>query len=113
MIRRFVWDKAESDLSDVDPAVVAQLKKSAEQILHNIPPWLHPFDEGVSNGIMWHRARVHQESDGPPDGPQNYFVFYKNGSDHVFEILGVCSVHQIASRWAALMNKQSRSLYDE
>jgi hypothetical protein len=113
MIYRLLWDKAESDLDDVDPAVVVQLKSSAQQILHNIPPWVHPSDEGVSEGIMWHRAKVHVAPEEQPDGPQNYFVFYRNGSDQVFEILGVCSIYQIANRWAAWMNAQSYSPYGE
>jgi hypothetical protein len=113
MIRRLLWDKAESDLGDVDPAVVVRLKNSAEQILHSIPPWVHPSDEGVSNGIMWHRAEVHEAPEEQPDGPQNYFIFYRNGSEQVFEILGVCSIYQIANRLASRMNTPSYSPYNK
>ena len=103
MVRRLLWDRAESDLGGVDPAVVAQLKRSAERVLHNIPPWKHPFDEGISDGIMWHRAKIHETSDETSDGPQNYFLFYRKRTDHEFEILGVCSIYEIANRYASQM----------
>jgi hypothetical protein len=104
MVCRLSWGKkAESDLADVDPGVVVQLKRSAEQILHSIPPWIHPHDEGVSGGIMWHRAEVREAPEEQPDGPQNYFLFYRNGSDQEFEILGVRSIYQIANSWLRWM----------
>lgn len=113
MIRRLLWDRAEDDLSEVDPAVVVRLKLSAEQILHDIPPWAHPSDEGVSNGIMWHRAKVDDDPEEQPDGPQNYFLFYRNGSEQEFEILAVCSIYAIADRWASWMKVQLYSSYGE
>jgi hypothetical protein len=106
MKRTFLWDKAESDLGGIDPGLVARLKHSAEQILHDIPPWRHDpdYDEGVSeDGIMWHRAKVPCAPEERLDGCEKYFVFYRNGADQAYEILGVRSVHQVANRAAAWM----------
>jgi hypothetical protein len=114
MVGRLSWVYAESDLDDVDPAVVAQIRHSAEQLLHSIPPRLHPpSDEGISDGIMWHRAKIQQEPEEQPDGPQNYFLFYRNGTDHEFEILGVCSIYQVANRWATWMSARTENPYGE
>jgi hypothetical protein len=93
------WDRAESDLDSVDPAVVVQLKHNAEEILHDIPPWEYPDDEGACDGIMWHRGEAHERLDEQSDGPQNYFLFYKNGSEQKFEILAVRSIRQISNKW--------------
>lgn len=94
------WDRAESDLDGVDPAVVVQLKHNAEEILHDIPPSEHPADEGYWDGIMWHRGEAHERLREQPDGPQNYFLFYtKNRSGQEFEILAVRSLQQVSSMW--------------
>lgn len=102
---RLWWDRAESDLSGVSPTVVVQLKRNAEMILHHIPPLIH-LDEGISDGIMWHRAvtvTYGGVEEQLPDGPQNYFLFYKgNGSAQEFEILAVRSVHEVASWWVRM-----------
>ena len=97
------WDKAESDLDSVDPAVVIQLKQNAEEILHDIPPWVYPADEGSYDGIMWHRGEAHARLEDQPDGPQNYFLFYaKSGPDQEFEVLAVRSVRQVSSKWLGM-----------
>lgn len=94
------WDKAESDLDSVDPDVVVQLKHNAEMILHDIPPWEYPADEGAYDGIMWHRGEAHERLEERSDGPENYFLFYtRNGSDQEFEILAVRSIRQISNMW--------------
>jgi hypothetical protein len=97
------WDKAESDLDSVDPAVVVQLKENAEEILHDIPPRVYLADEGFHDGIMWHRGEAHTRLEDQADGPQNYFLFYaKSDSDREFEILAVRSVHQVSSKWLGM-----------
>ncbi len=94
------WDKAESDLGSVDLAVLVQLKRNAEEILHDIPPCEHPADEGAHDGIMWHRGEAHERLIGQSDGPENYFLVYtKNGSEQAFEILAIRSIRQIANMW--------------
>jgi hypothetical protein len=111
---RLLWDRAESDLRNVDPAVVIRLKRSAEEVLHSIPPWVHsPSDEGICDGIMWHRAMLHVAPDEQEDGPQNYFLFYRSGSGEEFQILGIRSIYQVADVWASWMRRQPGSLYGE
>jgi hypothetical protein len=94
------WD-AERDLesSVSDPAVRDQLRRNAEKILHNIPPRTFPDDEGAGDGgIMWHRGVSHELPE-QPGGPQNYFLFYRRRNPAPgFEVRGVRSTHQIASR---------------
>jgi Pentapeptide repeats (8 copies) len=50
-------EQAESDLESLvaNPAVRAQIKHIAEEILHDIPPRTCP-DDGSVHGIMWHRC---------------------------------------------------------
>ena len=50
-------EQAESDLESLvaNPAVRAQIKHIAEEILHDIPPRTCP-DDGSAHGIMWHRC---------------------------------------------------------
>jgi hypothetical protein len=50
-------EQAESDLESLvaNPAVRAQIKHIAEEIMHDIPPRTCP-DDGSAHGIMWHRC---------------------------------------------------------
>ena len=50
-------EQAESDLESLvaNPAVRAQIKHIAEEILHDIPPRTCS-DDGSADGIMWHRC---------------------------------------------------------
>lgn len=107
-MRKVSWVKAESDLDSVDPAVAGQLKRNAEEILHDIPPRAYPADEGAYDGIMWHRGEAHERLVEHSDGPQNYFLFYaKNRSGSEFEILAVRSIHQSASMWVQMIMEVS------
>ena len=110
-----VWwsDKAlaELEVDDEDPAVREQLKRNAEETLHDILPGEISADEGAEGEIMWRRGITHEQArqrdagtlPEPEDDPYqawNYFLFYrKRETDHGFEVLGVRSVHQIASQW--------------
>ena len=106
------WDKAESDLDSVDPAVVLQLKHNAEEILHDIPPWEYPADEGAYDRVMWHRGEAHTRLEEQSDGPQNYFLFYTaNESDQEFEVLAVRSVRQISSMWLSMTTEIYNPFY--
>ena len=124
-------EQAESDLESLvaNPAVRAQIKHIAEEILHDIPPRTCP-DDGSAHGIMWHRcitweqkrqleeaeleeAELEEEQpdeDQPDedqlkdttDGPWNYFLMYTKGNSAKFEVLGVRSTHQMASMWVQM-----------
>jgi plasmid stabilization system protein ParE len=104
---RVSWsDRAEADLEIVvtDIFVRAQVRGLAEEILHDIPPRLYPADEGIFDGIMWHRCVAHGHEmeirEDQADDPQHYFLFYKKRNPGPgFEVLGVCSIHQIAAGW--------------
>jgi hypothetical protein len=105
------WHKAEPDLADIDPPVVDQLKRNAEELLHDIPPWKHE-DDGVRDGIMWHRGAAGEWPEEQSDGPQNYFLFYqKSRSGHDFEILAVRSLQQVSARWLRLAADPHRPFY--
>jgi hypothetical protein len=107
---RLLWDRAESDLDNVDPAVVVQLKRNAEEILHDIPPVMFPADEGIWEDIMWHRVvphngfnQSHARFDQESDGPHNYFLFYtKSRFVQEFEILAVRSIHDVGRKWLSM-----------
>jgi hypothetical protein len=100
---------AELELVVEDPAVREQLKRNAEETLHDIPPGANSADEGAEGEIMWRRAITHEQERQikagtllePEDDPYqawNYILFYrKREPDHGFEVLAVRSVHQIAS----------------
>ncbi len=119
-------EQAESDLESlvVNPAVRAQIKHIAEEILHDIPPRTCP-DDGSADGIMWHRcitreqkrqleeaeleeaeleeAQLHEKQlRDTTDGPWNYFLMYTKGNSAKFEVLGVRSTHQMASMWVQM-----------
>ena len=105
------WHKAEPDLAGIDPLVVDQLKQNAEELLHDIPPLKHE-DEGVRDGIMWHRGAVGEWLEEQSDGPQNYFLFYlKSQSGHDFEILAVRSLRQVSAWWLRLTDDPHRPFY--
>ena len=55
-------EQAESDLESLvaNPAVRAQIKHIAEEILHDIPPRTCP-DDGSAHGIMWHRCITREQ----------------------------------------------------
>ena len=106
------WGKeAEAKLDSIAPAVADELRRNAEEILHNIPPVKCEGDEGdLPNGTMWHRGAAHErlseqdesisEQDG---GPQNYvFLYRRQDSDPEFEILDVLSNKEMASLYARI-----------
>jgi hypothetical protein len=109
-----VWwsDKALAELEVVveDPAVREQLKRNAEETLHDILPGEISADEGAEGEIMWRRGITHEQArqrdagtlPEPEDDPYqawNYFLLYTKRADQGFEVLAVRSVHQIASLW--------------
>jgi hypothetical protein len=118
---RVSWsEQAESDLESLvaNPAVRAQIKHIAEEILHDIPPRTCP-DDGSAHGIMWHRcitweqkrqleeAELEEEQlKDTTDGPWNYFLMYTKGNSAKFEVLGVRSTHQMASMWVQMGTEQ-------
>ena len=109
---RVSWlDQAESDLDSIAPAVKDQLRRNAEEILHDIAPRIFPTDEGAAGGIMWHRCITHEQDreieagrlPEQADGPQNYFLIYrKRNPAPGFEVLAVRSIGQIASMWVQM-----------
>ena len=106
---RVSWsDQAEDDLNSIDPAVRDQLRRNAEEILHLIPPCTDPADEGAYSGIMWHRGDGHGRFTRRPNGPQDYFLIYRRcdpapgSEDPEFEVLAVCSIHQVACMWVQM-----------
>jgi hypothetical protein len=114
LMGRVSWStQAEADLDSVDPAVADQLRRNAEQILHDIPPnTAHSADEGACAGIMWHRGIGHGWSAEEDNEPQNYFFLYRKWNPALgFEILAVRSIHQIASMWVQ-MTREPRDTYD-
>ena len=107
-------DQAEADLRRINPpAVRQQIRRNAEEILHQIPPQKYPADEGFHGGIMWHRAISHGRSTGQDDGPVGYFLFYRSRRRNPpeFEIKAVRSLRQMASMWVQ-MNKGPDDIYD-
>ena len=108
---RVSWSaQAEADLESIGPAVRDELRRNAEETLHEIPPHpASPADEGVDGGIMWHRGGGHDEFTEQENGPQNYFLFYrKRQSAPGFEVLAVRSVRQVAAdAWAQMARKLS------
>ena len=100
---RVSWsDQAESDLENIDPAVADKLRRNAEEILHEIPPLVCPPDEGAAGGIMWHRGVAHTRFLEQANDLQNYFLFYRPLNPGEFEVLAVCSIHQLASKWVQM-----------
>ena len=105
------WHKAEPDLQGIDPLVVAQLKQNAAELLHDIPPRKHQ-DDGVRDGIMWHRGAASEGPEEQSDGPQNYFLFYaRSRSERGFEVLAVRSLRQVSAMWLRLSGDPHRPLY--
>ena len=107
--------RAVADLESVVAEPVRhQLRVNAENILHDIPPVYYPADEGYDGEIMWHRGTSPgiEDFSEQDDGPQNYFLLYRRqegGSG--FEVLGVRSIHQIASAWQQ-MNERTADAAD-
>jgi hypothetical protein len=113
LMGRASWsDQAEADLQSIDSAVRDQLRRNAEE-LQDIPPnTADPADEGANGGIMWRRGIGDGRSTEQDNGPQNYFLLYrKQNPAPGFEILAVCSIHQMASMWAQ-MTREPRDGYD-
>jgi hypothetical protein len=114
---RVTWSAqavADLDALVTKPAVRDQLTAYAENMLHDIPPITHPADEGVDGEIMWHRGAHDEYEDfsDQEDGPQNYFLFYRRQLPGPgFEVLGVRSLHQVASAWVQ-MNDQATGVTD-
>lgn len=108
---RVSWsDSAEADVAGIDHAVIYQLKRIAEEILHDIPPIVYPADEGYVDNIMWCRAITReqehqmeagglQETEGGIPVWDYFFLYTKQESGEGFEVLAVLNVHQVASRW--------------
>jgi hypothetical protein len=126
MVRVRWSDEAEADLETIKPAAVRdQLRNNAGEILHPISRWADPADEGVEDGIMWHRGDGHGRFTRQPEGPQDYFLIYRRcgpapGSedpefedpeeDLEFEVLAVCSIRQVASIWLRMGDAEVQSL---
>jgi hypothetical protein len=98
------WDKAEADLDRIALAVADQLRRNAEEILHDIPPVEYASDEGeLPYGIMWHRGADHEDLSEQDDGPQDYvFLYRRQDSSPGFEILAVPSTKEMASKYAQM-----------
>lgn len=68
-MRKVSWsDRAEADLDRIASAVADQLRRNAEEILHDIPPVEYAGDEGAYGGIMWHRGDGHAPVFAKHDG---------------------------------------------
>jgi hypothetical protein len=106
------WDnEAEAKLGSMTPAVADELRRNAEEILHDIPPVDYEGDEGdLPNGGMWHRgaahARLSEQDEGLSEqggGAQNYvFLYRRQDSSPQFEILKVLSNKEMASLYARI-----------
>lgn len=98
------WDKAEADLDRIALAVADQLRRNAEEILHDIPPVDYEGDEGeLPYGMMWHRGAAHESLSEQDGGPQDYaFLYQRQDSDPEFEILAVASKEEMASMYARM-----------
>ena len=115
---RVSWsDQAVADLASIDHAVVDQLLRNAEEILHDIPPVEYEGDEGeLPYGIMWRRAITYEqkrqvEAGELPDSPPvwDYVLLYtKQRTGQGFEVLAVLSNRQIANMWV----QRTRELSD-
>lgn len=113
---RVRWsDEAEQNLATVvtAPAVRSRLRSNAEEILHDILPERYYYcveagDAGFAGDGMWHRGVAHEYEMLPEqdDGAENYFLLYRRlNSSLEFEVVAVCSIYQVASRW----ERRSRS----
>ena len=96
---RVSWsDQAEADLDGIALAVADQLRRNAEQILHDIPPVEHEGDEGeLPYGMMWHRGAAHESLSEQDGGPQNYAFLYRKRRPGEFEVL---AVPRLSSKYA-------------
>jgi hypothetical protein len=106
---RVTWSaQAEAELEAFvpDPAVRDQLKRNAEATLHDVATCTP--DEGVEDGIMWHRGITHEqerwieagsllEADDGGTRCWDYFLLYRPLDSAGFEVVGVRSNNQIAS----------------
>jgi hypothetical protein len=100
-----------------DQAVREQLRRSAEEILRDIPPRANSADEGVVGEIMWHRGWTDAQSQAKgeledlEDGPWNYVLFYRKAVGPAeFEVLAVRSHIQIAARiWEEMSGGPART----
>jgi ParE toxin of type II toxin-antitoxin system, parDE len=118
-VRRVSWTpEADADLQSVvnDPAVRDQLKRNAEETLHEIAA---SADEdrraqGFEGEIMWHRGWTHEQErraswhpEQADDGPWNYVLFYRSAVVPAkFVVLAVRSHLQIADRiWQQLQTE--------
>ncbi len=104
-------DEAEAKLDSIAPAVADELRRNAEEILHDIPPVKCEGDEGdFPNGTMWHRGAAYKrlseqdESLSEQDsGAQDYVLLYRrHDSNPEFEILDVLSNKEMASMYARI-----------
>ena len=104
-------NKAEAKLDSIALAVADDLRRNAEEILHDIPPVVYEGDEGdLPRGRMWHRGAAHErlsEQDESlteqDDGPQNYvFRYRRQGANPEFEILDILSNEEMARLYARM-----------
>jgi hypothetical protein len=95
-------NEAEAKLDSIALAVADELRRNAEEILHDIPPVEVEGDEGdLPYGIMWHRGAAHERFSEQDGGPQNYvFLYRRQDSNPEFEILAVPSNKEMASLYA-------------
>lgn len=119
-IPRVSWSPeaiCELELTVKDRSVQEDLKRNAEETLHQIQERSdvdrgehgeHSADAGRVGEIMWHRGWTHEQErqaereleESTDDGPWNYFLIYRQvPGSAAFEVLAVRSVHQVANCW--------------
>ena len=92
---------AELEALVLDAAVRERIRRHAEAALRCVVS--STDSEGAEDGIMWRRAIAHEKeellSEADDDGAQacDYFLLYREAAAG-FEIMGVRSTRQIASR---------------
>jgi hypothetical protein len=135
---RVSWSpKAIRELQRIkNPSVREDLKRNAEEALHEIPEQGdddredhsdeyredHSADEGRSGEIMWHRGWTHEQArqaawepqEPADDGPWNYFLLYRKvPGPTAFEVLAVRSIHQVANHWRQIKAEAEDGTEDE
>lgn len=100
--------QAQRDLEALVPsdAVRADIKRIAEEILHDLPIPASPADYGTEDGIFWRRClTTEQESQlkqgslqDKLGGSWDLFLLCSRQNPAGFEVLAVRSIRQVASR---------------
>jgi hypothetical protein len=114
----------ELELTVKDRSVQEDLKRNAEETLHQIQERSdedrgehgeHSADAGRVGEIMWHRGWTHEQQgqaewepeDPADDGPWNYILFYRNApGPAVFEVLAVRGRREIADCWHQMNDEE-------